>query len=297
MHNQTPDDSGSEQAGRLVSIGDTRLYVVERGHGYPLILLHGGPGLDHHEFGDYLDPLGDAYRLILVDQRGQGGSDRVSKDTLSLEQMAGDVVSLAAALELKQYAVLGHSYGALVALQNAVDYPGEAAQVIISSGFPSARFLAQVEQNLKTFEPQELRQQVADSWAREPLVQTSEDMAGLLNDQLPFHFADPRDPRIEEFQKRTRGEIYSAEVLRHFASQDYGGIEVEDRLNTIPQPVLVLVGRHDRTCSLEAAQAITQGVPDAELVVFENSAHMSYVEENERYLQAVREFLDKKRKS
>jgi len=295
MQNQILDNSGSEHAGRLVSIGDTRLYVVERGQGYPLILLHGGPGLDHHEFGNYLDPLADAYRLILVDQRGQGGSDRVSKDTLSLAQMAADVVSLAAALELEQYAVLGHSYGALVALQNAVDYPGQAAQTIISSGFPSARFLAQVEQNLKNFEPRELRQQVADSWARELQAQTPEDVAELLRDQLPFHFADPRDPHIEEFQERTRGEIYSAEVLRHFASQDYGGIEVEDRLNTIPQPVLVLAGRHDRTCSVQAAQAIAQGVPDAELVVFENSAHMSYVEENEGYLQVVREFLDRRR--
>jgi proline iminopeptidase len=297
MQNQIDDKPGSEHTGRLVSIGDTRLNVVERGHGYPLILLHGGPGLDHHEFGDYLDSLADAYRLILVDQRGQGGSDRVSKDTLSLEQMAADVISLAAALELEQYAVLGHSYGALVALQNAVDYPGQAALTIISSGFPSARFLAQVEQNLKTFEPRELRQQVADSWARELQVQTPEDVAGLLRDQLPFHFADPRDPRIEEFQERTSGEIYSADVLRNFASQEYGGIEVEDRLDTIPQPVLVLAGRHDRTCSVEAAQAIAQGVPHAELVVFENSAHMSYVEENERYLQVVREFLDQRREA
>jgi len=45
--------------GRLVPIGDIRLHVVERGQGYPLIVLHGGPGLDHRMFGDYLDLLGD----------------------------------------------------------------------------------------------------------------------------------------------------------------------------------------------------------------------------------------------
>ena len=48
-----------ESFSRLIDIGDTRLYVVERGTGYPLIALHGGPGLDHHEFADYLDPLCD----------------------------------------------------------------------------------------------------------------------------------------------------------------------------------------------------------------------------------------------
>jgi proline-specific peptidase len=295
MADPVNDESVHGQDGRLVSLGDTRLYVVERGQGYPLFLLHGGPGLDHHEFGDYLDPLTDAYRLILVDQRGQGRSDRVSEDSLCLEQMAADVVTLAAALELERYAVLGHSYGALVALQNAVDYPGQAAQTIVSSGFPSARFLAQVEKNLKNFEPQELRKQVADSWARELQVQTPEEVAELLRDQLPFHFADPRDPRIQEYQRRTAGEVYSPDVLRHFASQDYGGIEVEDRLRLIAQPVLVLAGRYDRTCSVEAAQTIAQGVPDAELVVFENSAHMSYVEETKRYLLVVHEFLDRHR--
>jgi pimeloyl-ACP methyl ester carboxylesterase len=42
-------------------------------------------------------------------------------------------------------------------------------------------------------------------------------------------------------------------VLRRFASEEYGGIEVEERLGDVTQPVLVLAGRHDRTCSVEAA--------------------------------------------
>ena len=68
----------AEPNGRLVPVHDTHLYVVERGapDGLPLLLLHGGPGLDHTEFGDYLDSLGDRYRLVLVDGRNQGRSDR-----------------------------------------------------------------------------------------------------------------------------------------------------------------------------------------------------------------------------
>jgi pimeloyl-ACP methyl ester carboxylesterase len=55
--------------------------------------------------------------------------------------------------------------------------------------------------------------------------------------------------------------------------------------------VLVLAGRHDRTCSVEAAQAIVEGVPQAELVVFESSVHMTFVEENDAYIRADRDFL------
>jgi len=283
--------SDIEAGGRYVDIGGTRLYVVERGDGYPLLVFHGGPGLDHHSFGDYLDALADGYRLILVDQRSNGKSDRAPEDTWTLGQMAADIGSLARALDLERYAVLGHSYGAFVVLQHAVDFPGDAAQTIVSSGIPSARFLEQIDQNLAAFEPVELREQVISSWEREKSVRTQEDVAELLHDQWPFQFADPRDPRIEEYEQRTAGSIYSTDVLRRFASEEYGGIEVEDRLGVVLQPVLVLAGRHDRTCSVEAARAVVGGVRRGELVVFESSGHMTFVEENEAYVRAVRDFL------
>lgn len=73
-----------EPGGRHAKLPDTRLYIVERGHGYPLFILHGGPGMDHHSFADYLDPLGDQFRLILVDQRSQGRSDMTDPQTWTL---------------------------------------------------------------------------------------------------------------------------------------------------------------------------------------------------------------------
>ena len=282
------------EEGRLIDIGDTSLYVVERGRGYPLIVLHGGPGLDHHMFGDYLDALTDDYRLILVDQRANGRSGRPPEETWTLGQNAKDVGLLATAMGLGKYAVLGHSYGAFVVLQRAVDFPGQAAQTIVSSGVPGSRFLmSHVEHELANFEPEELRQQVTDSWAREQHVQSPDEVAALLSDQLPFHFADPFDPRMAEYKQRTADAVYAAEVLRKFSSSDYGGIEVEDRLSDIAHPMLILAGRHDRTCSVEAAEFMASNVPHAELVVFEKSAHMTFVEENERYVSAVRTFLER----
>lgn len=284
--------------GRLVDIGDTQLNVVERGQGYPLIVLHGGPGLDHHMFGDYLDPLTDRYRLILVDQRSQGLSPMTPDSTWTLCQMAQDVVSLAQALGLDEYTVLGHSFGAMVALQNAVDFPGAAAQSIVSSGVPSAsKYLGpHVQFHLENIEPIELREKVVASWERETVAQTQEDVASLLADQFPYHFGDPFSPLIEEMWQRTAGAVYSPHVLRHFAIQAYGGIEVEAQLPHVTHPVLVMAGRYDRTCSVPAAEAIAAGIPNAQLVIFENSGHMTFIEENARFLRKVRDFLDNHRR-
>jgi proline iminopeptidase len=291
MASNSQPQSQDVASGLLVPVGDTRLFIVEHGQGYPLLVLHGGPGLDHTMFGDYLNQLTDQFRLILVDQRSQGRSDISPPQTWTLAQMARDVVDLASALGLKRYAVLGHSFGALVALQYAVDFPDQSSQTIVSSGFPSARFLVHVLESLETFEPVELREQVMSSWEREKTVQTQEEFANILHDQLPFHFADPLDSRIEEYERRSGGSVYSPQVIRFFARQDYGMIEVENRLGGVSQPVLVLAGRHDRTCSVEAAGVIAGGIPQAELVIFEQSGHMTFVEENEHYLATVRTFL------
>ena len=280
--------------GRHVDIGDTRLWVEERGNpdGLALIVLHGGPGLDQTMFGAALDPLGDATRLLLVDQRAQGRSEASDPATWSLTQMAADVSALARALGAERYAVLGHSFGAMVALQHAVDFSGQPVATIVSSGVPSERYLmAFVEHNLASFEPVELREQVTSSWAREATARDADEVLEIITDQLPFHFADPRDPLIAQMAADLEQGVYSADVLRHFAAEGYGALDVEDQLGTVRHPVLVLVGRHDRTCSPEAGEAIAAGIPGAELGVLEGAGHMTFLEENAAYLRLVSDFL------
>ncbi|MBV9094670.1 MAG: alpha/beta fold hydrolase [Streptosporangiaceae bacterium] len=291
---------GGAAMGRLVEVTDTKLYVEERGEpsGFPLLVFHGGPGLDHTMFGDYLDPLTEdgRYRLVLADERACGRSDRAApRGTWTLGRMAEDVSDLAASLGVRdRYATLGHSYGAFVVLQHAVDHPGQPRGTIVSAGIAAARWLGEVGRQLAAFEPAHLREQVTSSWARETEVATEEEAAALLVDQMPFHFRDPQGAALAEYLRRTAGlGRYAPEVIRHFAAQDYGGIDVEDRLGEVTHPVLVLAGRHDRACAVGASQDMARRLPDAQLVVFENAAHMTFAEEQDHYLAAVRQFLDR----
>src|SRR5215468_10265223 len=286
--------------GRLVQAADTKLHVEERGapSAFPLLVFHGGPGLDHTMFADYLDPLteGGRYRLVLVDERASGRSDRTApRETWTLERMAEDSSDLAASLGVRDgYATLGHSYGAFLVLQHAVDHPGEVRGTIVSAGIAAARWLAEIDKQLAAFEPVELREQVTASWARETVVETQDEATALLDDQWPFQFKDPQGAALAEYVRRTDGLAkYAPDVIRHFASQDYGGIEVEDRLGDVTHPVLVLSGRNDRTCAVGASEDMAARLPDAELVVFENSAHMTFAEETDSYLTVVRRFLDR----
>jgi pimeloyl-ACP methyl ester carboxylesterase len=106
---------------------------------------------------------------------------------------------------------------------------------------------------------------------------------------LVFHGA-----ALQEYLRRTTGLArYAPDVIRHFASQDYGGIDLENRLGEVTHPVLVLGGRHDGTCAVGASQDMARRLPNAELVVFEDSAHMMFAEEQDSFLAKVRQFLDR----
>src|SRR6202049_2231438 len=238
---QTDDGDTVRDEGHYIEIVDTRLFVEERGRGYPLLVLHGAPGaIDHRFFGNYLDPLCDRYRLILVDARGQGQSAAAAESTWRFEQFVQDVSAVARAMKLGRYAVLGHSYGAFVALQHAISFPGEAAQTIVSNGVPSTRFLwERVERSLAELRPPELRDQITAAWEREKTAQTQEDVARLMHDQMPFHFADPYDPRIPEFEKIAAPTSYAPAMLRDFANQAYGGFDAEAGVGSTTKPGLV----------------------------------------------------------
>lgn len=278
------------------TIGGARIFYLPVGpeDGYPLIVLHGGPGMDHTVMHPWLDILSDTFRLIYVDLRGNGRSERVDPATLTLQRLAEDVTMLSTALGLKRYALLGHSYGAFVALAHAVEW-GTASHYIISSGSASmSKSMLEVEGNLANFEPMGLREQVMESWDREPLARTQEDVAELLRMQMPFHFATVESMAYQRYMalETANRAVYAPEVLAYVAVNGYE-MEYEEQLAEIDKPTLVLAGEYDRLCTPRAAQDLHDGIADSELVVIPDAAHMTYIEQPGIYSSAVRRFFSR----
>jgi proline iminopeptidase len=279
--------------GRLVTLEDgVALNVVEVGSGHPLILLHGGPGLDHHELHPWLDALGSAgLRLIYVDMRGQGASERVDPASLSIGGFATDVDRLARALGLDEFALYGHSFGAIVALSHALTR-GSASHYVISAGAASAEALmGDVEREIDRFEPAAMRDQIRRSWDREASVTTVTEAREIMESQMPFHFWEMGDA-YRAYMERDET-VYAPEVLAYFAANGYGGFEWVDHLRWISKPMLVLVGRFDRVCTVQRAEEIHQEVAGSSLVVIEKAAHMPFVEQPKAYLAAIRTWFTK----
>jgi pyruvate dehydrogenase E2 component (dihydrolipoamide acetyltransferase) len=141
--NFTPEESEAEAEGalalRMVDVGGRRLRVgVGAGEGAPIVLLHGfGADLNNWLFN--LDALGAAGPVIAIDLPGHGESDKDVGDG-SLARLAGDVGAALKALGVDRAHLVGHSLGAAVAMQLALDRPGLARSLTLISpaGLPGS---------------------------------------------------------------------------------------------------------------------------------------------------------------
>ena len=102
---------------------------------------------------------------------------------------------------------------------------------------------------------------------------------------MPFHFHREPPPGYGE---ETVG---SPEVLRHFANAGYGDFDYRPKLGTVEKPTLVVVGEHDRTTTPRAARVLHDGIAGSEVVLHPDAGHMSFVDQTDVYLDAVRRFL------
>ena len=103
-----------------------------------------------------------------------------------------------------------------------------------------------------------------------------------------FHRFDPEVGR--DIADRT---IYSSELLNWMTEHELDKYDVRPRLHEITAPTLILAGRWDWRTTVEHAEIMQRWIPEAELVVFEGSGHMLYIEEQDKFLAAVRDFMER----
>src|SRR4051794_5275320 len=111
----------SKGAAMLAQVNGTELYYTTHGHGRPLLVMHGGLGLDHAYFRPWLDALGDVSELIYYDHRGNGKSARPTDwSGVTHATWADDADALREQLGHERITLYGHSYGGFLALEYAL---------------------------------------------------------------------------------------------------------------------------------------------------------------------------------
>jgi pimeloyl-ACP methyl ester carboxylesterase len=135
-------EAATPPIGRFVEVGGVRLHYVERGEGEPLVLLHGN-GMMIQDFlaSDFLALAAKHYRVIMFDRPGYGYSDRPRTTVWTPDAQADLIYAALGKIGVERYLVLGHSWGASVALALGFRYPDAVRGLVLEGGYyyPSAR--------------------------------------------------------------------------------------------------------------------------------------------------------------
>src|SRR6185369_12338362 len=135
-------ESDNPAAGRFLEVNGVRLHYVERGSGTPLVLLHGnGSMIQDFESSGLIDLAARNYRVIVFDRPGFGHSDRPRSTVWTPAAQAELINSALQQLGVSHAIVLGHSWGASVAVALALEYPNLVQGLVLASGYyyPSLR--------------------------------------------------------------------------------------------------------------------------------------------------------------
>jgi proline iminopeptidase len=251
-------------------------------------VLHGGPGLDHSYFKPWLSPLAETMQLIYVDHRGTGRSERVALETCTIEQMADDLEELRKHLGLDKVVVLGNSFGGMWALTYAVRHPDSISKLILVTSSPSHEFNTAAAAELERKATPE--QKATAPKLLDGKITSEAEFLEWWNVMMPLYFAHWDEQRGREMIARGVDNPFVASYMFANVIPHY---DVRPQLGSITIPTLVVSGRHDWVTPVGESEAIANGIPGAELVIFEESGHMPFIEEQAGFIDAVKDFVCK----
>ncbi len=289
----------------FVDANGVLIYYESVGRGAPLFVVHGGPGASHDYFLPYLLPLARRNRLVFIDERGSGKSEKLEDPKgYTVEAMVEDVEAVRHALGLGKVALLGHSFGGVLAQAYAFKYQANLSRLVLCSTFHSTRELNDVFLRMKEKMPPELLKRI-----------DTLEKAGLFGHGKDYE----KNRYTEEYMKAAWGEGYFPYLYQRRPDPGYDpgsagnmswdlyremwgshgefvvdgnlvSVEYADRLPALRVPTLITAGDHDE-CDPAMSREMHEKIPGSKLVLFPQSGHMTFVDQPSLFIRTVDDFL------
>jgi len=270
--------------------------VAGRSAGVPLVFLHGGPGQGSQTFQAVGGPeLEKTHRLVYLDQRGAGRSDR-PKDLAkySMNILIEDVERLRRHLGVPKIALLGHSFGTQLALEYAARYPQHVAALVLAAATPHlARSLDIRCERLAREDPEAFAR--AREGVREGALPRCNTMRAYSGDAFTAFrignlFPDPETARRVEELDAANGLGGTHEVSAALFQQ--GLLQYRfDKADQVHAPVLVIAGGKDYQAAMEPQRDLVKALPKGQLIEYPAGGHFMFVEDPTRFARDVAAFL------
>lgn len=285
----------------FVDILNGKLYYEEEGQGIPLVLINGGPGGTHQGFHPYFSQIKDIARIIYYDQRGTGkSSSDDTGETYTVKQAVEDLESLRKDLKIDKWAVLGHSYGGLLAQCYALTYPQNCVGLILAASTTG------VSDNVMQPVREKMFISHAEKNAIENIMKMARDGKFATDAQVIYNSTLAGNWKSFYYHKPTNEEMIRSALYAWHPAPGFEKL-IRPESNNL-NATSFLKGKFDNfeipTLIVEAKwellwwdpnriEVIRKNHPHAKLEIFEKSGHMIFVDETEKFFLLLRDFLKK----
>ena len=287
---------------RYITSGNAKLFCRETGSGQPLIILHGGPDFDHNYLLPDMDNLSASFHLIYYDQRGRGkSSNQTDPEDVSIKSEIKDLDNIRKFFGFDSVALLGHSWGGLLALEYAIRHSEHVSHLIIMNSAPVSHGtfkLFKEERNKKNSgDIKELMNIASGQLYNEGDINTD-----LAYHRIHFRSALKNPKHIDKLLSSLRLNFTNERILK--------AREIEDKLlketqlspeyNLFPAlrklsvPALIIHGDHD-FIPAACAENIARAIPGAKYVLLTDCGHFAYLEQTTETLKVIRDFFSRSR--
>ena len=271
-----------------ISVGRASLYLRAVGRGREVIVLHGGPDFDHGYLLPDLDRLADAYRLVYYDQRGRGKSaENVQPEDVTIASEVEDLDKVRQHLGQDSVALLGHSWGTVLALEYAIRHPQRVSHLVLMNPAPASTA------DLAVFREAYLAQLGSETARQRDLLSSSgykegDPAAVTARYRVHFKHALARPADYEKliaamggaFGRQGKAGILKARAVEDHLMKETWAVESYDllpRLKALAIPTLVISGDRD-FIPVAIAEHIALAIPGARLATLKNCGHFTYME-------------------
>lgn len=267
------------------------IYYRSIGKGEPILLLHGGPGMDHSYFLPHMDELADTYQLIYFDQRAAGKSSYdLDSSQMSMEIMVEDIEAIRQHFSLDKINLMGHSWGGLLAMWYAKTYPDKLKRLMLINTIAANKaYDATAAENLQK------RRSEEDAAALQALMQSEafknqEEEAFLKVFKLNFapsffhrEYLDSLQLTFPDNYRERQGK------LMHLLP-DLQAYDLYEELANIKAPSLLLHGEVDAT-PLAAIERIAEQIEGSQIEVLAKCGHFPFIEAKAAFRKKIDEFI------
>lgn len=250
-----------------------RLHYVERGHGAPLILLHGLGG-DWRRWKQSIEPLSRRYRVIAIDQLGFGASDK-PKIEYGDRVFARSLAAFMKSHHIERATVVGNSMGAGVAYAFAIDYPNLLDKLVIVGGGPT-----RCSELAKPDDP---------FFKRQALMKDRKSIVGSFEKMFYNPKKLSEQDRTEFYESRIKSQYASASEVHSFTS-GFGCVR-NDEIAKIKAPTLIVWGANDDPKSMAKVTRLKSELANVQIRWINQAAHLPHMEQPEAFVNAVTAFL------